>query len=123
MTIWPRVQVRAGPKVVALRPLVTLVSTAQSTSCSKGYNLVSAISTEAYNLGSLTFTTPTGAAKAKNADKIILQDGTIYWYKTGAGWYLNGAQVSLATITIDAGKGFWYYNVSSTPVVITSKAN
>ncbi|MBO4287966.1 MAG: hypothetical protein J5985_07375 [Kiritimatiellae bacterium] len=100
-----------------------LVTNDQNTVCSNGYNLVSAISTEVYNLGSLTFTTPTGAGKAKNADQIILQDGKVIWYKTGEGWRYQGAAVTLSDVVIPAGAGFWYYNASETPVVITPNNN
>lgn len=108
-----------NPSAVTAYTKGGLVTTAQNTSCAQGYNLVSAISTEAYTLGDLTFTTPTGAAKMKNADRIILQDTTTYWYKAGTGWYSQGASVALSSVTIPAGTGFWYYNVSETPVVIT----
>ena len=126
--------VAAGDAVFLVNPVATnayikggLVTNDQNTVCSNGYNLVSKISTEAYNLGSLTFTTPTAAAKAKNADKIILQDATTIWYKdqgNGTGkWWSQGSEVTLSDVVIPAGAGFWYYNASATSVRITPNNN
>lgn len=86
-----------------------------TTTCTPGYNLVSSVSTEAYSLGDLTFTTPNGAARMPGgaADKIILQNPPrTFWYYSKSGtseWRdMSSNAVDLDDITLAAGEGFWY---------------
>lgn len=108
--------VAAGAAVFLANPEATtayikggLVVTKPTTTCQEGYNLVSSVSADDYTLGDFVFTAPNGATKAKNADRIILQNGTTYWYKSSASaWVNSGTVVDLSSVSIPAGTGFWY---------------